>query len=333
MQFKQYQQITFLYRLNSTKKRNSIKNQLKIKKMRTIYLSLLLTLCTVGVKAQLLWKITGNGLTKPSYMIGTYHLAPVSFTDSIQGLKQVMEVSEQVYGEVITDEMTKPENVLMMQAAMMLPEGKTLSQLFNNDEMTSINNMMKELMGTDMTNPIVAQQLDRMTPQALQMQLTILMYLKNNPGFNPLETFDGYFQKEAKSKGKPVGGLETIEFQTNLLYKSTSLERQSEQLLCLANNKAAYEKMADALTKAFFSQDIKAIKEAVDMKLNNSCDGTEEEDDRLIYSRNANWAELIPGIMKDKSTLFVVGAAHLIGEKGMINLLRNKGYNIEGIGN
>ena len=91
--------------------------------------------------------------------------------------------------------------------------------------------------------------------------------------------------------------------------------------------------MADALTKAFFSQDIKAIKEAVDMKLNNSCDGTEEEDDRLIYSRNANWAELIPGIMKDKSTLFVVGAAHLIGEKGMINLLRNKGYNIEGIGN
>ena len=79
---------------------------------------LLLMLIAFSAQAQLLWKISGNGLQKPSYIIGTYHLADASFADSIKGLKAALETSEQVYGEIITADMTSPENMQKMQAAI-----------------------------------------------------------------------------------------------------------------------------------------------------------------------------------------------------------------------
>ncbi len=53
-----------------------------------------------SANAQLLWKVSGNGLTQPSYIIGTHHLAPFSIMDSIAGLQKAMNETQQVYGEL-----------------------------------------------------------------------------------------------------------------------------------------------------------------------------------------------------------------------------------------
>ena len=292
---------------------------------------LLLLMAAVTMQAQLLWKISGNGLQKPSYIIGTYHLAPVSFTDSIKGLKAALDASEQVYGEIIMADMTSPENMQKMQAAMMLPDGQTLDKLFTADEMTRINALVKSVLGVDMTNPMVAQQLGKLTPYALQVQLGVLIYLKKHPGFNPNEGFDSYFQKEAAAKGKGVGGLETFDFQINTLYKSTTMERQKQLLLCMADNLEFTEEQTENVVKAFFTQDLDGIEKAMDAKLNNTCDGTPEEKETLIYSRNDNWMKQMPEIMKQKGTFFAVGAGHLPGERGLLAQLKKAGYTVEGI--
>lgn len=292
---------------------------------------LLLLMAAVTMQAQLLWKISGNGLQKPSYIIGTYHLANVSFTDSIKGLKAAMDATEQVYGEIVMADMASPENIQKMQAAMMLPDGQTLDKLFTTDEMTRINALVKSVLGVDMTNPMVAQQLGKLTPYALQVQLGVLIYLKKHPGFNPNEGFDSYFQKEAAAKGKGVGGLETFDFQINTLYKSTTMERQKQLLLCLADNLEFNEEQTENIVKAFFTQDLDGIEKAMDAKLNNTCDGTPEEKEALIYSRNDNWMKQMPEIMKQKATLFAVGAGHLPGERGLLAQLKKAGYTVEGV--
>lgn len=291
---------------------------------------LLLLMAAITMQAQLLWKISGNGLQKPSYIIGTYHLANVSFTDSIKGLKAAMDATEQVYGEIVMADMASPENIQKMQAAMMLPDGQTLDKLFTADEMTRINALVKSVLGVDMTNPMVAQQLGKLTPYALQVQLGVLIYLKKHPGFNPNEGFDSYFQKEAAAKGKGVGGLETFDFQINTLYKSTTMERQKQLLLCLADNLEFNEEQTENIVKAFFTQDLDGIEKAMDAKLNNTCDGTPEEKETLIYSRNDNWMKQMPEIMKQKATLFAVGAGHLPGERGLLAQLKKAGYTVEG---
>ena len=299
--------------------------------MKKITFSLLLMLIALGAQAQLLWKISGNGLQKPSYIIGTYHLAPVTFTDSIKGLKEALDVSEQVYGEIIMSEMTKPENMTKTQAAMMLPEGQTIDKLYTAEEMARINAMLKSIMGIDMTNPMVAQQIGKLTPQALQTQIGLLMYLKKHTGFDPTQTFDGYFQQEATAKGKSVGALETIDFQIETLYKSMTMERQKQLLLCLADNMEFNEEQTENVIKAFFSQDLDGIEEAMNAKLNNTCDGTPEEKETLIYARNDNWIKQMPEIMKQKATLFAVGAGHLPGERGVLAQLKKAGYTVEGV--
>lgn len=283
------------------------------------------------MQAQLLWKISGNGLQKPSYIIGTYHLAPVSFTDSIKGLKAALDASEQVYGEIVMADLASPENQQKAQAAMMLPDGQTLDKLFTADEMTRINALVKSVLGVDMTNPMVAQQLGKLTPYALQVQLGVLIYLKKHPGFNPNEGFDSYFQKEAAAKGKGVGGLETFDFQINTLYKSATMERQKQLLLCMADNLEFTEEQTENVVKAFFTQDLDGIEKAMDAKLNNTCDGTPEEKETLIYSRNDNWMKQMPEIMKQKGTFFAVGAGHLPGERGLLAQLKKAGYTVEGI--
>lgn len=292
---------------------------------------LLLLMAAVTMQAQLLWKISGNGLQKPSYIIGTYHLAPVSFTDSIKGLKAALDASEQVYGEIVMADLTSPENQQKAQAAMMLPDGQTLDKLFTADEMTRINALVKSVLGVDMTNPMVAQQLGKLTPYALQVQLGVLIYLKKHPGFNPNEGFDSYFQKEAAAKGKGVGGLETFDFQINTLYKSATMERQKQLLLCMADNLEFTEEQTENVVKAFFTQDLDGIEKAMDAKLNNTCDGTPEEKETLIYSRNDNWMKQMPEIMKQKGTFFAVGAGHLPGERGLLTQLKKAGYTVEGI--
>lgn len=299
--------------------------------MKKITFSLLLMLVALGAQAQLLWKISGNGLQKPSYIIGTYHLAPVTFTDSIKGLKEALDVSEQVYGEIIMSEMTKPENMTKTQAAMMLPEGQTIDKLYTAEEMTRINAMLKSIIGMDMTNPMVAQQIGKLTPQALQTQIGLLMYLKKHTGFDPTQTFDGYFQQEAAAKGKSVGALETIDFQIETLYKSMTMERQKQLLLCLADNMEFNEEQTENVIKAFFSQDLNGIEKAMDAKLNNTCDGTPEEKETLIYKRNDNWMKQMPEIMKQKATFFAVGAGHLPGERGLLAQLKKAGYTVEGV--
>ena len=298
--------------------------------MKKVILTLTLVLATaVSANAQLLYKISGNGLAKPSFIIGTYHLAPVSFTDSIPGLKEALDAAEQEYGELDMVDLMSAENTQKMQAAMMLPEGQTLDKLLTTEQMARVNGLLKTLMGVDMTNPMVAQQLGKMTPQALTMQMSLLMFIKKNPDFNPQESFDDYFQQVIAKAGKPVKGFETVDFQVDALLKGSPMDRQIENLMCMVDNQEWQEEMAEEIVNAFFSQDLKAIEAALDAKLNNSCDDTPEERDRLIYNRNANWLKMMPQIMKEKSTFFAVGAAHLVGEKGVLTGLKNAGFTVE----
>ncbi len=300
--------------------------------MKKLLLTFAFAVMTVaGMQAQLLYKISGNGLTKPSYIIGTYHLAPVSFADSIPGLKEALAATEQVYGELDMTDLTSPENLQKMQAAMMLPEGTTLTTLLSEDELARLNVVLKELLGFDMSNSMVAQQLNGLSPKTLETQLSLLVYMKKHSGFDAQNTFDGYFQKVAQEQGKPVGGLETLDFQIKMLYQGQTLERQKELLMCFVDNQEHMNQMAEQLVNAFFNQDIVGVKAVMDEKEQTSCDSTPEEEDQLINNRNANWAKLMPQIMSAKPTFFAVGAGHIPGERGVLQLLQAAGYTIEGV--
>ena len=298
---------------------------------RHFLLTLVLALATLSASAQLLYKISGKDLPAPSYIVGTYHLASVSFVDSIPGIRQALAECGQVYGEIVMREMLEADSIALMQQAMMLPEGTTLDQLLSADEMNRLQNYMTDLFGIDIRAMSMWKQMQQMTPSAIGMTLSVLNCVKRGGNIDPQNSFDDYFQKEARAQGKPVGGLETMSFQVDVLFKGKTLQRQKELLMCQVDNAAATDEMIDAVVKAFYAQDINACKEAMDRKLHNSCDDTPEERAVLIDNRNADWLTKMPAIMAQKPTLFAVGAGHLPGQKGVLNLLRQAGYKVEGV--
>ena len=300
-------------------------------KRKLMTLAVLLT-AAVSVNAQLLYKISGNGLEKPSYIIGTHHLANVGFVEKINGVKEALTETEQVYGEVKWDAMANPDSLKAMQEKMMLPEGQTLKTILTPEQYKRLDAFMTAKLGAGMSNPMVEAQMGKLSPMALVTQFQVLLFMMNHMGeFDPSSTFDQYFQAQAQKNNMPCGGLETMSFQAQVLYGSTPMERQVEQLMCLIDNEQFNVQMLEEMTKAFYAQDLDALKKAMDVKLGTSCDSTPEEEAALIDNRNADWLTKMPAIMKQAPTFFAVGAGHLLGEKGVLQLLRNAGYTVEGV--
>ena len=281
-------------------------------------------------QAQILYRISGKGLKSPSYIVGTYHLAPSSFADSIPGMRQAVEQTNQVCGELDMMDAFKPENTAKLLKAQMLPEGTTLSSLLTAEQLERLNALLLDVMGSNLNDETFAAQMDKMTPAALSTTLSLQSYIKRTESFNPMELIDNYFQMLALQNGKSVKGFETVDFQMGILF-GESLEKQVNDLMCMVDHFEETDEMVNRITTAYFSQNLKQIEDAMEEESKVECGTTDEDEDRLINNRNSNWLEMMPSMMAEQPTLFVVGAGHLCGEKGVLKLLEDAGYTVEGV--
>lgn len=300
--------------------------------MKKIIATIAFVLVSMASSAQLLYRVSGGQLAKPSYVVGTFHLASASFADKIVGIREALDATDQVYGEVKWDDMLNADSLKFLQRQMMLPDGKSLKSVMSAASYAKLNAYLKASMGVGLENAIVEQQMGHLLPASLTSQLAMMQYMTGHMGeFDPTNTIDSYFQTQAKTNNEPIGGLETIRFQSSVLFGSTPLKRQLALLDCFLNNQDYYASLSERMAKAYFAQDIDALQKVVDEKFSATCDATPEELDLLIYKRNADWAKKMPAIMAAKPTLFVVGAAHLSGERGLLELLRKAGFKVEAV--
>src|SRR5690554_845879 len=82
----------------------------------------------------LMWKVSGNGLENPSYLFGAHHLIPVSFLDSVAGIDNAFENTEQTVGELDMSNMAEMQMELMRHSQF--PEGVTYESLLSPEEVT-----------------------------------------------------------------------------------------------------------------------------------------------------------------------------------------------------
>lgn len=299
--------------------------------MKKILTFAVATLFAFSANAQLLYKISGKGLKEPSYVVGTHHLVTSSFIDKIPGITDVMANTKQVYGEMVITTMTNPDSVAVLNNKMMLPEGKTIKDVLTAEQYQKLNVFFAQTLGTELENPQFFNVFGKMTPEGISTQLTAVFGMQlMQEQMTQDNQLDGTFQKKAMAENKSVGGLETMAFQASVLL-GKPMNRQVEGLMCFVDNFQQQLGLLKQLTDAYLAQDLNKMKEVMDFKFNNSCDSTPEEEDLLLYNRNADWVKKMPAIMKDKSTLFVVGSGHLPGDKGLLTLLTNAGYKVEAV--
>ena len=285
----------------------------------------------VSANAQLLYRITSDSQQKPSYIIGTFHLEDGSYLDKIPGANAVLDEVDHVYGEIDIKSMTNPDTLAATQAITMLPDGKTIKDILTAEQFEKLDKYVTSIVGTGLSNPMLFQQMGKQNPAALENTLSVMKLVKKMQGkFNPNNIIDLSIQQTAIQKGKKTNGLETMDFQTKLMF-GRPMNEMIEQLMCSIDNSEFYDKQTLLLLDAYHEHNIEKLLEITYMKMGNSCDMTEEYMNGLIFNRNSDWARKIPAIIKDSPTLFVVGAGHLGGEKGVINLLRKAGFKVEGV--
>ena len=285
--------------------------------MKRILTILALSLMCLTSNAQLVWKISGNGIQKPSYILGTHHGCPFNYCDSIPGLMKAFDKVDNIIGEINMIEFSEmsPERMQKMQAMMIMPADTSLLSLFNEEETAKVNAWLKDEMEASL------EMLSVMKPMTIMVTVQNKILTEMMPELATMTSIDKYMQTLGQSKGKTIGELETADYQMELLY-ANSLEEQADALLEMIDQGDS-KKLMQQLTDAYKSQDLDTLWEIFQEQM------TGYEYDAIVKVRNLNWEKQMKEILPKQTTLFVVGAGHLPGEYGMINLLREAGYKVK----
>ena len=262
----------------------------------------------------LLYEVSGNGLMKPSYLYGTFHLVCPTDLTITDAMKKAVGDAQQVYLEIDMDD---PAMMTGMMKAMMMTDGKTIKDLLKPDDYTVLDNYLKQKMNMNLA------QVGTMKPIGL-MSLMYMTVLPCQPA-----SYDMTFAQMAGKDQKEVLGLETMEAQMAALDK-IPLEEQLKGLVDMAKKPDEAKKEFMDFMAAYKAHDIAKLMRMMKTSQFSGGDFSQYED-ALLGERNANWIPVIEKAASRKPTFFAFGAGHLGSDKGVVNLLRKKGYTVKAV--
>ena len=281
--------------------------------MKKFILSLtLLCGCVLGSQAQLLYKVSKDSSdVKPSYIVASNRLInPMGTITQVSELRNAMTDTDQMYFEV-----NKAAYQETINGAKKLADGKTLLGLLTPAQQTKLNAFLKKYMEVDFRSSYVQKKYGNLTPAALMEDMEQLLFVANHMGmYDPTHTFDQYFEAQAKANNETVGGLSDVDAYINATYKS-DLKQQVARLVEFLENEPTELAKLNKAVGAFKAQDVDAAAKATGAHVSQA---TLEA-----------WAAKVQTVMAEKPTFFVVDAANLGGENGLLQLLRNAGCKVE----
>ncbi len=278
---------------------------------------LLLTICSIQSIAQtdktnaLLWEISGNSLKQPSYLFGTIHMiCKEDFTFS-ELAKQKFNASKQVYLELDMDD---PKLQPVMMGLMQLPGNESLRNKLGENNFNKLDSFLKK-----QTNMNLAV-FDRFKPMMV-MSLLAQRILS----CAAMESYEMNFVKMASEQKKELLGLERVEDQVAVFDAiPDSLEIRS--IMNMVNDFESQKKEFTRMSSLYKAQNLDSLYQL--LVASPEMMGSQE---LLLDRRNRNWILIMESAMKKSSTFFAVGAGHLAGSQGVLELLRKQGYKVKPI--
>ncbi|WP_157976914.1 TraB/GumN family protein [Taibaiella helva] len=283
---------------------------------RAVGIGLLFCFSVVTLPAQsyksLLWEITGNGLRKPSYLFGTMHISN----------KMVFHLSDSFYAAIRSADVVAIElNPEQWQSE--LPRMNKQGELYKYYNATYYTDYLKEqsFAEGDFLEPLLA---------SLRFEPAIndaLLYRNESrmDNFQEDTYLDLYIYQTGKKLGKQTAGVETFMGSQRMMMEAmvdAAAEKDTKK-----NNEElnAYE-IGQSLQDAYRRGDLDLLD-----SLNKVSEYAESFTEKFLYRRNEMQAASMDSIMKRQSLFVGVGAAHLPGKRGVIELLRKKGYTLRPI--
>jgi len=261
----------------------------------------------------LLWKV--SDADNAVYLLGSFHLLKPGDYPLAAEVEAAFDDSAALVFEIDPAELTSPATTQKFQQAAAYEDGKTLSAVLPEDVRTLLTQRMGSLAAVDAVEPWA-------------LTLGMVMGMAQAVGFRPEHGLDQHFMRRAGEAGKPVSGLETVDVQVAALDKAPYSEQIHSLKELLQDTPKAMQQLNDLHT-AWRNGDVRMLDGEMRQDMIKHTPVTY----RLInIDRNNAW---LPAIEKrlttpgTDNTLVVVGALHLMGNDGLVDRLRAKGYAVE----
>ncbi len=263
----------------------------------------------------LLWKVSGNGLSKPSYIYGTMHLLCADDAGLSDNMVHALENCDEVYFEV---DLNNLFDMLGAVGKMKMKGDTTLRDLLTEAEYQKVKNYFETK-----SSMLPFSMLESMKPMLASATLD-----EGSIHCDNTVMMEQVIMQKAKEYNKKIHGLETMAYQAGLL-DSIPYKLQAAELVKYIDSAGSSDKEMEEMTKAYRDQDLNKMEQ---MMIDTDA-GMSGFTDILVYHRNLNWVKKLKILMPDKSVVVAVGAGHLPGEKGVLNQLRLQGFTVTPMNN
>lgn len=271
------------------------------------FVSLIMTLTSFAQDKSLLWEVSGNGLTKPSYLYGTMHVS-----------KKIAFRLDDVFYEALD----KSECVALESDPTQWLEHsyENLKLQFNNLNNSYGNNFYSSLFELKPLNEVMVSRIIRFDNSLINGYLYRKDFGADN--FEEETYLDMFIYQAGTKNGKPIVGLEDIEESRFLATKARYNRRKKKAdtwYSKLLKKESAYGLQEDVYRKRNIEL-LDSIGEATNTPFYRK---------HMLFERNENMVVVLDTLMHRKSVFAGVGAAHLGGQKGMIQMLKDRGYDVK----
>lgn len=263
----------------------------------------------------LLWEISGKNLEKPSYLYGTIHIVCKGEELMTNELQKAFDKTETLALEV---DMSDPSLQTRMLQISFAKDGKKMSDRLSPEVVEKLDSLFQSKLGAGFAV------FEMLSPQFILAQLSLL-------GLDcPMDLgYDMVFMNLAKTEGKDLVGLESIDTQIDALFCQSN-EDAVAAISYLAENQNELKSETLKMMNLYKQKDVQGLYE---MTKESFQDPKYPQSDIKVFldNRNISWIPVIEKLIAEKPAFIAVGAAHLAGENGVINLLKKQGYTLKPI--
>ncbi|MBQ3781723.1 MAG: TraB/GumN family protein [Bacteroidaceae bacterium] len=296
----------------------------------------LLFMAAITSNAQFIYRVSGNGLKKPSYILGTIHLLPGSLLDSIPAYLKAEARCRQMYVETdVTNKQQIQELRTTGLQAMAMPDGKTIFDILSEDQTELLSRTYQEVMHVNLADS-ASRSLWTIVPKGhIQFFETFFqaMAILQHPQLRMTGTpMDGVCMERAKERGMPLGQLDEKPSQDKLdkLHDEwvQDIDAQVDSLVSYLNHIDEHRTSAVKGIE-YAAQGIEDWKKGDYDHFDAISLEEVQKQPSVFRERNEKWLPKIQTAMREMPTMFVFGAGHLVGPHGVLQLLRDAGYKIK----
>ncbi|WP_405155078.1 TraB/GumN family protein [Paenibacillus sp. FSL K6-0108] len=262
-----------------------------------------------------MWEVESNGNTV--YLVGSMHIADESFYPLRKEFEEAFVEADYLGVEIDLSKAADEAQQKIVTDLGTYQDGTTLKDHISNETYTQLGDILKK-------NGLEANALDTFKPWVVESTLASLKSMK--AGYEASAGVDLYFIQKAIERKLPVIELESYESQLGM-FNDFSKELQEKTLKATLDNFDVLDDSVNQMAEMWKTGNDEQL-----LKLTNSFSDDEEYNKAMLTDRNVGMANKIDGYLKNgkgEEYFIVVGAAHYLGDKGIVKLLEDKGYTVE----